>query len=66
MEPKNSLPIAQLTLQPGAELDRRLKGDLPADWEEAFPTYPADAKGMATRFGFWRGDPMQSPGNSRN
>ncbi len=35
--------------EPGAELDRRLKGDLPTDWEEAFPTYPADAKGMATR-----------------
>lgn len=33
----------------GAELDRRLKGELPTAWENAFPTYPADAKGMATR-----------------
>jgi transketolase len=32
-----------------AELDRRLKGELPADWQSALPTFPADAKGMATR-----------------
>ena len=31
------------------ELDRRLKGHLPANWESAFPSYSADAKGMATR-----------------
>jgi transketolase len=32
-----------------AELERRLKGVLPEGWEEMFPTFPADAKGMATR-----------------
>ena len=32
-----------------AELNRRLKGGLPAGWEEALPVFPADAKGMATR-----------------
>ncbi len=33
----------------GAELDRRLKGDLPEDWESALPVFPTDPKGMATR-----------------
>ena len=33
----------------GAELERRLKGELPKDWESALPIFPADAKGMATR-----------------
>ncbi|MCC7118224.1 MAG: transketolase [Anaerolineales bacterium] len=33
----------------GAELQRRLDGKLPADWEAALPTFPADSKGMATR-----------------
>ena len=33
----------------GAELQRRLSGELPKDWETALPTFPADAKGMATR-----------------
>lgn len=33
----------------GAELTRRLSGTLPAGWESALPTFPADAKGMATR-----------------
>ncbi len=32
-----------------AELDRRLKGELPENWEDAFPSFPADKKGMATR-----------------
>jgi transketolase len=32
-----------------AELKRRLAGELPADWESAAPTFPADAKGLATR-----------------
>jgi transketolase len=32
-----------------SELVRRLKGDLPPDWESALPFFPADAKGMATR-----------------
>ena len=33
----------------GAELDRRLKGELPKDWEAELPNFPADLKGMATR-----------------
>lgn len=32
-----------------AELDRRLSGQLPPDWRELLPTFPADAKGIATR-----------------
>ncbi len=31
------------------ELERRLRGDLPAGWTDALPTFPADAKGMASR-----------------
>jgi transketolase len=33
----------------GAELDRRLKSQLPDGWDTDLPTFPADAKGMATR-----------------
>ena len=33
----------------GAELQRRLDGNLPEDWAANLPTFPADAKGMATR-----------------
>ncbi|HRQ23090.1 MAG TPA: transketolase, partial [Anaerolineales bacterium] len=33
----------------GSELERRLNGELPADWESVLPKFPADAKGMATR-----------------
>ncbi len=33
----------------GAELARRLAGKLPDDWAAELPTFPADAKGMATR-----------------
>jgi transketolase len=33
----------------GAELERRLKGELPKGWEAALPVFPADPKGMATR-----------------
>jgi transketolase len=33
----------------GADLRRRLTGDLPENWADALPTFPADAKGMATR-----------------
>jgi len=33
----------------GAELERRIAGELPKDWESALPAFPADAKGMATR-----------------
>lgn len=32
-----------------SELERRLQGELPKDWEARLPTFPADAKGMATR-----------------
>ncbi|MBN2257456.1 MAG: transketolase [Anaerolineaceae bacterium] len=32
-----------------AELDRRLKGELPSDWQSFLPEFPADPKGMATR-----------------
>src|SRR5512135_2160876 len=31
----------------GKELQRRLSGQLPEGWDEALPTFPADAKGMA-------------------
>ncbi|MGB8252555.1 MAG: transketolase [Anaerolineaceae bacterium] len=31
------------------ELDRRLKGELPADWQKDLPSFPADPKGIATR-----------------
>lgn len=33
----------------GAELQRRLNRQLPAGWDADLPTFPADAKGMATR-----------------
>lgn len=33
----------------GAELQRRLDGEFPADWASALPVFPADAKGMGTR-----------------
>jgi transketolase len=33
----------------GAELQRRLDRELPKDWDTDLPTFPADAKGMATR-----------------
>jgi transketolase len=32
-----------------AELERRLAGRLPDDWDQTLPNFPADAKGMATR-----------------
>ncbi len=32
-----------------AELERRLQGRLPQQWQSALPVFPADAKGMATR-----------------
>ena len=33
----------------GAELTRRINGELPKDWENSLPKFPADPKGMATR-----------------
>lgn len=33
----------------GAELERRLKGELPDGWSAELPNFPADEKGMATR-----------------
>ncbi|HJV36608.1 transketolase, partial [Geomonas sp.] len=35
--------------EPAAELERVMAGELPAGWQEAIASYPADAKGMATR-----------------
>ncbi|HKZ69867.1 MAG TPA: transketolase C-terminal domain-containing protein, partial [Anaerolineales bacterium] len=32
-----------------AEFKRRTSGDLPANWDAALPSFPADAKGLATR-----------------
>jgi len=32
-----------------AELQTRLRGELPADWDAGMPVFPADPKGMATR-----------------
>ncbi|MBN1378868.1 MAG: transketolase [Gammaproteobacteria bacterium] len=32
-----------------SELNRRLSGKLPADWEQGIPTFEADAKGIASR-----------------
>jgi transketolase len=33
----------------GAELQRRLNGELPEDWASALPVFPVDAKGMGSR-----------------
>jgi transketolase len=33
----------------GSELQRRLDGKLPADWQSLLPKFPADPKGMGTR-----------------
>jgi transketolase len=33
----------------GAELQRRLDGELPEGWDSGLPAFPPDAKGMATR-----------------
>jgi transketolase len=33
----------------GADLSRRVSGQLPDDWESVLPVFPVDAKGMATR-----------------
>ncbi len=33
----------------GVELERRLNGQLPEGWDADLPTFPVDAKGMATR-----------------
>ncbi len=33
----------------GQELTRRLAGELPGGWDSKLPTFPADAKGVATR-----------------
>ncbi len=35
-----------------AEFERRMRGELPADWEQSLPVFPADAKGMASRVAF--------------
>jgi len=33
----------------GAELERRFRGELPAQWDTDLPSFPADPKGLATR-----------------
>jgi len=33
----------------GAELERRLRGELPQGWDQDLPVFPPDSKGMATR-----------------
>jgi transketolase len=33
----------------GADLERRIKGQLPEGWDADLPTFPVDEKGMATR-----------------
>jgi transketolase len=33
----------------GSDLRRRINGELPEGWDSDLPTFPADAKGMATR-----------------
>ncbi|NWG07925.1 MAG: transketolase [Chloroflexi bacterium] len=40
---------SRLYPQLGAELKRRLAGELPAGWDANLPSFPADPKGMATR-----------------
>ena len=41
--------MASSNPQAASELERRLRRELPASWESALPTFPADEKGMATR-----------------
>jgi transketolase len=35
--------------EPAAELYRRIRGELPKDWQKSLPAFPADPKGLATR-----------------
>ncbi len=35
--------------EPAEDYKRIMNGDLPEDWEQGIPVFPADAKGMATR-----------------
>jgi transketolase len=35
--------------EPGADLERRLKRELPHGWDADIPSFPADEKGLATR-----------------
>jgi transketolase len=35
--------------EPALEFERVMRGELPADWAAALPSFPADAKGMPTR-----------------
>ena len=36
----------------GADFERRMRRELPKDWEKSLPVFPADAKGMASRAAF--------------
>jgi len=38
--------------QKGAEFERRMRGELPAGWQNSLPVFPADPKGMASRAAF--------------
>jgi transketolase len=40
---------AQKFPDPGREFKQWMRGELPADWASALPSFPADGKGMATR-----------------
>jgi transketolase len=39
----------QANPEKGADLERRLKGELPKSWQKELPKFPADVKGIATR-----------------
>ncbi|MGB3543700.1 MAG: transketolase [Rubrivirga sp.] len=41
--------ILEAEPETGAELQRRIEGALPDGWTDALPSFPADAKGMASR-----------------
>ncbi len=43
----NAYKVADL--EKGAELERRLRNDLPLEWRSAIPVFNADPKGMGTR-----------------
>ena len=36
----------------GAEFERRMRGELPENWQSSLPVFPADPKGMASRAAF--------------
>ena len=52
LENASSRRTKRLHPELGAELQRRLDGELPDGWDADLPTFPVDAKGMATRVFF--------------